>query len=60
MFTAQVAAKFNEVDKELLVKVCKDRREDVSDFVRRAVMAELAKLSYLPDSEKKALGVLAK
>ena len=55
-----VGAKFREDDKKLLVKVCKDRREDISDFVRRSVMAELARLTYLPDSEKKALGVLVK
>ena len=55
-----VNVRFGEADKELLVKVCKNRREDISGFVRKAVMAELARLSYLPDSEKKALGVLAK
>jgi len=55
-----VGAKFREKDKDLLVKVCRDRREDISDFVRRAVMGELARLSYLPESEKKALGVLVK
>ncbi len=55
-----VAVKFAEADKELLVKVCKNRREDISGFVRKAVMSELARLSYLPDSEKKALGVPVK
>ena len=53
-----VAAWFEEQDKKLLVKVCGDRRETVTDFVRRSVMIELAKLSYLPADEKKSLGVL--
>lgn len=55
-----VNVRFGEQDKKLLVKVCQGRREDVSDFVRRAVMGELAKLSYLPEAEKKALGVIVK
>ncbi len=55
-----MAARFEEKDKQLLFRVCKDRREKVSNLVRRAVMAELARLSYLPDSEKKALGVLVR
>lgn len=42
---------------ELLKKVCKARGEDLSDFVRRAVKMELARLSYLNDEEKKALGL---
>jgi hypothetical protein len=44
-------------DVELLKKVSKDRGEDVSDFVRRAVYKELASLSFLSDEQKKALGV---
>lgn len=55
-----VNVRFDGADKQLLVSVCKNRREDVSDFVRRAVMGELAKLSYLPAAEKKALGVVTK
>ena len=41
----------------LLKKVSKNRGEDVSDFVRRAVYKELASLSFLSDEQKKALGV---
>ncbi len=52
-----VGVRFRDDDRRLLVKVCKSRREDLSDFVRRSVMAELARLNYLPDAEKKALGV---
>ena len=55
-----VATKFTKQDTELLVRVCKQRREDVSDFVRRSVMSELAKLNYLSISEKKSLGIPVK
>jgi hypothetical protein len=41
----------------LLKKVCKARGEDLSDFVRRAIYKELADLSFLPEEQKKALGV---
>ena len=44
-------------DKELLEKICRARGEDPSDFVRRAVRKEFATLSYLPEEEKKALGI---
>ena len=60
MSEGMVTVRFGQSDKDLLIKVCKNRREDISGFVRKAVMSELARLSYLPDSEKKALGVLVK
>lgn len=41
----------------LLWKVSGDRGEDVSAFMRRAVLKELASLSFLPEEQKKALGV---
>jgi hypothetical protein len=44
-------------DVELLKKVSKARGEDLSDFVRRAIYKELANLSFLPEDQKKALGV---
>jgi hypothetical protein len=44
-------------DALLVKKVCKARGEDVSDFVRRAVRTELARLSFLKPFEKKVLGV---
>jgi len=44
-------------DKELLEKICKARGEDPSDFVRRAVRKEFATLCYLPEEDKKALGL---
>ena len=37
-------------------KICQLRGENQSDFIRRSVKKELARLSYLSDEEKKALG----
>ena len=42
---------------DVLKRVCEARGEDVSDFVRRAVLKELAALSFLPEEQKKALGI---
>lgn len=44
----------------LIRKVSRARGEDVSDFVRRAVLRELASLNFLSSEEKKALGLGAK
>lgn len=41
----------------LLWKVSGDRGEDVSAFIRRAVLSEFARLSFLPEEQKKALGI---
>jgi hypothetical protein len=43
--------------KELIRKVAEARGEQVSNFVRRAVKTELAKLSFFDEETKKALGV---
>jgi uncharacterized protein (DUF1778 family) len=42
--------------KTLLERICRIRGEDMSDFVRRSILKELANLSYLSDEERKALG----
>jgi hypothetical protein len=52
-----IALRLSEKDKSLLEKVCKDRGENVSVFVRRSIRKELASLSFLSHDEKKALGV---
>jgi hypothetical protein len=44
-------------DKDLLIQVCESRGEDLSNFIRGIIRRELAKLSYLSQKEKKALGV---
>jgi len=55
--TVSVTARFPMEDANLLKKTARDRREDVSSFVRRAVLMEIAKLGLLPDEQRKALGV---
>lgn len=42
---------------KLLAKVCDNRGEDMAGFIRRAILKELATLSFLPAEQKKALGV---
>lgn len=53
----QIVVRFEASIKELARKVAKARGEDLSDFVRRAVKMELARLCFLSEDEKKALGV---
>jgi uncharacterized protein (DUF1778 family) len=43
--------------KKLVDQVAKARGERISNFVRRAIKSELARLSYLTADEKKALGI---
>ena len=45
--------------KNLILRVASARGETPSDFVRRSILLELAKLSFLDDLSKKALGVEA-
>jgi len=56
-YTTHLVVRISESDKQLLRKVCEARGEDISDFVRRAVFKELAALSFLPEEQKKALGI---
>ena len=55
--TARIAVRLLKTDTALLKRVCRSRGEDVSDFVRRAIRTELAKLSFLEPLDKKALGI---
>ena len=55
-----IGVRFNEEVAKLLFKICYSRGEDVSDFVRRATLKELANLSYLTSDIKKALGLAKK
>lgn len=57
MSTSIIFARMKKEDVKLLKKICEARGEDLSDFVRRAVKMELARLSFLNDEEKKALGL---
>lgn len=55
--TSQIGVRLDSSDAVLLKRVCKSRGEDLSDFVRRAIRTELAKLSFLKPIDKKALGI---
>jgi len=39
-------------------EVSRNRGEDMSAFIRRAILKELATLGFLPEEQKKALGIL--
>ncbi len=54
-----LGVRVSEQDRQLLEKVCQARGEDLSDFIRRAIRTELAKLSYYPQDVKRALGMYA-
>ncbi len=55
-----IFARMPRPEVELVKKVSKDRGEDVSDFVRRAVYKELASLNFLSSDRKKALGMFTR
>jgi len=52
-----ISVKFPEDLKSLVEEVSKKRGECLSTFIRRAVKRELARMSYLSENEKKALGI---
>ena len=52
-----VFARISPGDRRLVERACRARGENISVFVRRAVRTELAKLSLLPDRDKRALGI---
>jgi len=54
---ARIGIRIPASDAALLKRICKGRGEDLSDFVRRAIRTEMAKLSFLRPLEKKALGI---
>ena len=43
-------------DYELIKQVAKYRGMDLADLLRELIRRELARLSYLPEEEKKAIG----
>lgn len=49
--------RINSELKELLKEVSEARGESISSFVIRSLKIELARLGFLSDREKKALGV---
>jgi len=54
-----IFARMSAEDVQLIKRICEARGEQLSDFVRRSVRKELARLNYLSSEEKKALEVEA-
>ena len=57
MLNLTIGVRIQKETRELLDSVCKARGEDLSDFVRRAILKELASLGFLSVEQKKALGI---
>jgi len=55
MSNSAIFARMPKEDTELIRKIAKARGEDLSDFVRRAIYRELARLDFLSQEQKKAL-----
>jgi len=55
--TKRVTVRFQQLDADLLEQISEDRGEDTSDFVRRAVKIEFARLGLLSTGKSKALGI---
>ncbi|MBS7653322.1 hypothetical protein KEJ13_09380 [Candidatus Bathyarchaeota archaeon] len=54
---AWITVRVDPTLKTLLKKLAKTRRIQVSDLIRELMIRELARLSYLEEEEKKALGI---
>jgi uncharacterized protein (DUF1778 family) len=52
-----IGVRLDTSDAKLMRKICKSRGEDLSDFVRRAIRTEMAKLDFLKPADKQALGI---
>ena len=57
MSNLTIGVRISKEDRDLLDQICMARGEDLSDFVRRSIRKELASLNFLPDDQKKALGI---
>lgn len=56
-YTETITIRVTKQDLTLLQKICKARGEDASGFLRRAMRIEFAKLGFLSEEEKQALGL---
>jgi hypothetical protein len=54
---SHIIVRVDESLRELVFEVAKARGERPSDFARRAIKTELARLNYLSSRERKALGL---
>ena len=56
-YTETLTIRMTKQDLALLQRICKARGEDVSGFLRRAMRVEFAKLGFLTEEERQALGI---
>ena len=54
-----LSVRFSKRIRDLVRQIAQARGVDESDVVRQAVHQELARLSFLTEAEKKALGITA-
>ena len=57
MYDRTILIRLQKKTSDLVKKVAQQRGEHVSTFARRAIMTELARLGFLDDEERKALGI---
>jgi uncharacterized protein (DUF1778 family) len=57
-YTKYIGIRLKKEVYDLLIKASSNRGEDVSDFVRRAILKELANLELLDEEQKRYLGVV--
>lgn len=57
MMNRSILVRLDEKTYQLLKKVTEARGESMGVFIRRAILRELARLSFLSEEEKKALEV---
>lgn len=55
----RLGAKFKKENADKFRNFCNNRGENISSVLRRLVLTELAKHSFLSKEEKKALGVVS-
>ena len=53
----QIFTRIDNETRELVDNICDARGEQLSDFVRRSVRKELARMGYLSKEEEKALQI---
>jgi len=53
----KIALRLPKCDRDLLDRLCEARSETISNFVRRAIRAELARLGFYPENVRRALGL---
>lgn len=51
-----VGVRINQKTREILDRVCNARQENLSNFVRRAILKELGCLGFLSDEQRQSLG----